>query len=407
MGSVQVDQLLPSGTVVLDYDKKLTPQQKIEALISSLDGAQKTKVAGVNAVQWQDQMILFKQITHLGIPWESYKKRIQIPKTWLTAYDEAATQGYRTRFVGIYQYEDLTLFVDFDPVLYLQRKANNSAAHVSTNDLFQALEHKTFQRTDKNGNRLVAIRSDAFANYLSGVESTLPDKRFDIFEDLNSNLFTGEFIYGLDAVKQMYYASWPDRFQNEWAGFYLEYAFSQHTTQSGKTYLAEFVKNKTAGTLDFDLIWNSPDGSIDFLGDLKASDYTQRDALGNDALSLEKAINTHGKFWYVIYEHETRHSRDYGDIATREWNEWRRLHGHTQRKEYSPLSYSSKYKESVRFIGMKVLEINAANKHIVLGDFNQGAQQSGASRAKKVLIKKNQMDNFLVFQASSPLDALS
>ena len=398
MGSVRVDQLLSTGEVVLDFDRKLSNAEKFDALATALPGASRERLAGVNVVRWRDQAILYKQVTYLGIPWESYKKRIQIPNTWLNAYDEIAARGLQPRFVGIYEHNSVVLFVDFDPILYIQRKANNSAAHVATNDLYQALVHGAFERTDKNFNRLTAVRSDRFASYLDGTYDG-SDNRFQIFEDLNEQLFTGDFIYGLDAVKEMHNANWPDRFQNEWAGFYLEYAFNALAEQDPQRYQVEFVKNKIAGSLDFDLVWRTPTRTIDYLGDLKASDYTQRDALGNDAISLDRAIQEYGKFWYVIYEHETRHARDFGDQATVEWNEWRRCHGHVQRKQYDPLSYRAKYKESVRFIGMKVLEVNEANKGFVLGDFHQGAQPSGAARAKKVSIKKKQMDNFLVYQS--------
>ncbi|MEH3077608.1 MAG: hypothetical protein PGN11_13225 [Quadrisphaera sp.] len=51
---------------------------------------------------------------------------------------------------------------------------------------------------------------------------------------------------------------------------------------------------------------------------------------------------------------------------------------------------------------MKVLEINAVNFDLVLGDFRQGVQQGGAERALKVMINKRNIDNFLVFSAAAP-----
>lgn len=405
MGAEKVDQLLVTGEVVHDYDRRLTNEEKFGALEAALPGARRTKHAGVNTVQWNDQVILFKQVTHLGHPWESFKKRIQIPKTWLKAYEEIASQGLQARFVGIYMYDGQSIFVDFDPTLYLQRKANNSAAHVATNDLYQALNHGTFERVDKNFNRLTSVRSNLFSEYISGDFAGATDARFSAFEDLNSTLFTDNFIYGLDAVKEMHAAAWPDRFQNEWAGFYLEFSLARQIATDPARYPVEFLKSKIKGSLDFDLRWRAPDSSISFLGDLKASDHKQREALGNDVLSLDEAIRLYGKFWYVIYEHETRHARDFADRATIEWNEWRKAMGHVQRKAYDQLSYHGKYKESVRFINMKVLEVNEANKHLVLGEFNQGVQPSGAARAPKVSIKKAHIENFLIYQARSPFES--
>jgi hypothetical protein len=45
---------------------------------------------------------------------------------------------------------------------------------------------------------------------------------------------------------------------------------------------------------------------------------------------------------------------------------------------------------------MVILEVNDANVHLVLRDFNQGRQPGGASRALKVMIDKRNLDNFLI-----------
>jgi hypothetical protein len=46
---------------------------------------------------------------------------------------------------------------------------------------------------------------------------------------------------------------------------------------------------------------------------------------------------------------------------------------------------------------MWILELNQANASLVLGDFKQGRQPNGASRALKVMIKKRNIDNFLIY----------
>ena len=82
------------------------------------------------------------------------------------------------------------------------------------------------------------------------------------------------------------------------------------------------------------------------------------------------------------------------------WNEWKRSVGHQARKEYNPLSYARKFKQSVRYVSMKILELNESNYGVVLGDFNQGRQPDGAARALKVMIKKRNIDNFLIYSAA-------
>lgn len=49
---------------------------------------------------------------------------------------------------------------------------------------------------------------------------------------------------------------------------------------------------------------------------------------------------------------------------------------------------------------MMVLEVNEANFGVVLGDFKQGKQPDGAARARKVMIKKKNIDNFLIYSES-------
>ncbi len=407
MGNVSVDQLLPSGVLVQDVDTTLSDSEKTRLLLTALPGATVESIGRQKYVLWNGHALLYKQITYLGIPWDSYKKRIQIPKQWLEAYDGLAEKGLQPHFVGIYCYRDTVVFGDFSPVTYLRRKANNSAAHVFTNDLFQAIQQGSFERIDKNQNLITTVRGDAFAAYLSDRVKLPEDPRFAHFRDFNEQLFTGLEVHVLDAVREMTLAQWPDRFQGEWAGFYLEYKFDEFVKKHSNSQLPlRFVKVKTKATLDFDIEILSEKGEIEFLGDLKSSDVTKFEAPGNDKLTLEEALKRYGRLWYVIYEHETKKARDFGDLATRAWNEYRWANGLVPRKnEQNPLSYASRLKQSIRYTGMKVLEVNSVNRDLVLGDFHQGVQQSGAARNVKVNIKKRQIENFVVYSEESHHEA--
>lgn len=400
MGSVVVDQIGPDGELVSDVDTTLSEHAKNELLLDVLPGARAVTYAGARVVRFRDQVILKAQVTHLGYPWPAYKKRIQIPKSWLEVERQATRDGLVTRFVGIYRYRDVSVFVDFDPRTYVQRSANNSAAHVATNDLYQAQTLGVFERVDRNGNRLTSVHADRFADYLLGVADTTHPS-VDVFRRFNEDFLTGDWLHGLDAVKEMYAASWPDRFQNEWAGFYLEYRFDRFVRTEHLTHTVQFQKVKQRGRYDYDLVF--PHGTdVEFYGDLKASSRTTTEAIGNDSADLNRCIDHYGRFWYVIYEHETVLGKTNADAATIEWNEWRRLVGHVQGKEYSPLSYATKYKERVRFVRMVILEVNRANAALVLGDYKQGKQQSGDARNLKVKILKKHIDNFLIFSDSVP-----
>lgn len=399
MGKVMVEQIGRDGGLVLDVDTRLAPRVRDELILSALPGARVEDYAGSTVIRFRDQVILRKQVTYLGIPWDVYKKRIQIPPEWKDIHRQAVADGLTCRFVGVYHYGGVTIFVDFDPSTYVLRKANNSAAHVSTNDLFQAQTLGVFERYDKNDNFLASVRADLFAAYLLG-EAHEEHPYLDVLKAFNAELLTGERIEALTAVREMHAAAWPDVMHGEWAGFYLEYRLAAFLDRSVAGSLVSFQKVKQQGAFDYDLaFWDGR--RITHYGDLKASDATKRESPGNDAADLSRCLDEYGRFWYVIYEHDTWHSRDEGDLPVIAWNEWRRSVGHVGRKAYDPLSYARRFKSAVRFVRMSVLEVNEANRHQVLVPFNQGRQPDGSKRAPKVLITKKNIDNFLIYSESA------
>ena len=394
-----VDQIGSSGALIEDVDTTLSARAKNELLITALPGATVESYAGEQVVRFQDQIILKKQVTHLGTPWPGFKKRIQVPKSWLEVERHASAANLVTRFVGIYHYRDVTIFVDFDPATYVRRKANNSAAHVATNDLFQAQTLGQFSRVDRNGNRLTSVRTDQFARYLRGARPPM-SPRIDVFRRFNAEFLLNNQIRALEAIKQMHTSVFRDRFQAEWPGFYVEYRLDSFLRARRLSHLVQYQKVKQHGEFDYDLVFRLA-GEVLYYGDLKASDVTRHESPGNDAENIRRCVAEFGRFWYVIYEHETQHARNNDNLATIAWNEWRRSVGYRGRKPYDPLSYATRFKESVRFVRMMILEVNESNFHVVLGDFAQGKQQSGASRDLKVMISKQNIDNFLIYSESA------
>lgn len=395
MGTEFVDQIGPDGELIQAVDTELHDARKNELLLGALPGARVETYAGERVVRFGDQLLLKKQVTHLGRPWPGFKKRIQIPRKWIDVERQASADGLRVRFIGIYHFGAVTIFVDFDPSTYITRKANNSAAHVSTNDLFQAQTLGQFTRVDARANRRTSVRDDLFARYLVGDEAPR-HPRIEVFREFNKRFIGGSRLESLMAVQAMHDATWPDRFQGEWPGFYLEFRLHEFLNERRMTNLVTYQKAKSRGGFDFDLVF--PRGAdVDFYGDLKASNALKRESPGNDAADLIRCVEQYGRFWYVVYEHETWHARDNEDRATIAWNEWRRSVGHVGRGHYDPLSYRTRFKEAVRFVRMSILEVNQSNFHLVLSSFNQGKQPDGAARAVKVMIKKSNVDNFLIY----------
>lgn len=398
MGTTAVDQIRTDGTLVQDVDTTLSEMERNDLLLSALPGAHSEAYAGERVVRFRNQIILKKQVTHLGNPWPAFKKRIQIPRSWLAVARQAAEDGLVPRFVGIYHYGEVTILVDFDPRTYLQRKANNSAAHVTTNDLFQAQTLGVFSRQDRNGNHLTSVRCDDFSGYLRGTLEEL-HPRLEVFDRFNSEFLTARRIEAMDAIQEMHAEDWPDTFQGEWPGFYLEFRMDNFLRQHSRG-LFEFQKDKVHGRFDYDLVFIDAD-RVEYYGDLKASNIARHESPGNDAEDFKRCIKEFGRFWYVIYEHETWHARNNADLATIAWNKWKESVGYQARKANDPLSYASRFKEAVRFERMSILEVNEANLHVVLRDFHQGQQPGGAARALKIMINKKNIDNFLIFSATT------
>lgn len=401
MGTVNVDQIAADGTLIRDVDTKLREIEKDELLLAALPGATVEAYSGVRVVRYQDQILFRAQVHHLGFPWAEFKKRIQIPNRWVAAHQEALDEGLRPRFIGIYRYGDVTIFVDFDPTTYVERKINNSSAHLATNDLFQAQTLGQFSREDKNGNRLTSVRADEFASYLAaGFEEQNP--HIEILDRFSEVFLDGERVDGLSTVQTMYAAGWPDTFHGEWAGFYVEFRLSRYLVDNELTHLMIVQKQKLKGEFDYDL-GLLQDGRVEHYGDLKASNVRASTSPGNDAANFYRCLEEYGRFWYVIFEHETWHGKDEDDLPTIAWNEWKQSVGYFERakKPYDRLSYKTRYKSAVRFVGVKVLEVNRANAHIVLGDFQKGLPQpDGTPRNEKVMIKKRDIDNFLIYTKS-------
>lgn len=399
MGRVVVDQIGPRGELLADVDTTLTERQKNDLLLAALPGAAAEVFAGTRVVRYRENIIMRAQVTYLGTPWEAFKKRIQIPNKWVAVHARALDAGLVPHFVGIYHYRGVSIFVDFDPSKYVLRKANNSAAHVSTNDLFQAQTLGVFSREDNGGNRLTSVRADELASYLEGrTEERHP--RVEVFDRFNLEILGPERTEALTAVQEMHQDHWPDTFQAEWPGFYLEYRLAKFIREHRLGDLVEYQKAKKRGAFDYDLVFTDGD-RIDYYGDLKASNSTASVSPGNDAENIRRCIEQYGRFWYVIYEHETWHDRANEDHrATIEWNEWKRSVGFDNGKPFDPLSYWKRFKSAVRYHRMMILEVNTANFGLVLSDFNQGKQPDGAARAVKVMIAKKNIDNFLIFSAA-------
>lgn len=390
------EQLSPNMSMVIDYDEPLLKSSDIlNAFNFALDNCcsiekyQGSKTVYTYSHNGIKEYFLCGSITYLSHPHPIFKKRFQLKKWFKDFYNEHKNKpNERVRLIGLYHYQGLIIFVDFSIGDYIERKLNSSAAHVYSNDLFQAMTYGTFQKIDKNGNHITSVHFRKFKDYINGVAEE--NKIFSLFRKFNNKFVFGSWVNAVSAITEMKSANWYQWKGTEWAGWFLEFRISNFIDSEHCESVMMYIGNiKSNDMLDFDLLFKE-DG---FYGDLKASDIDKETAPLNDQESVLEAINHYGRLWYIIYEHETIKDSDRNnEMALARMQ----LIG-KQHKENEPISYAERMKHSVNFKRMRIFELNRINMNEVLSTFNQGHQPSGQPRAPKFLINKNNVDNYIVF----------
>lgn len=402
MANVDSEQLSIDKSLHIAQDQPLSPLKMARILIEAM-GNQWCRIITIpshrHVVQYQKEgktiQLLFRALTYLGNPHPIFKKRSQFPE-WFQEYfcnTKDLHPDYDIRLIGVYHYDGNIIFVDFKTDTYMQHGLHNSSAHIYTNDLLMGMTYGVFEKIDQNGNTITAIRQDRFKDYILGIRHH-DDNLFDLFRQFNCGYPFGQWLYALDAIKQMHHDEWQQWRQAEWAGWFLEYKFDNFITNNHLENKMRYIgsSNKGDGELDFDIHFEE----ADFYGDLKASDATKKEAPGNDQRNLMECIYRYDKFWYVIYEHETIKDKDKEYEATIARNTY--LNEYDPTRKNSLLSYGNKMKHSVRFIRMSIIELNRINYREALKEFRQGHQPDGSQRAPKFNINKRNIDNFVVFR---------
>lgn len=399
------EQIRFDTSIVIDQDQPLTPNGVYEVLCQCLgyDKVSKQNILGKKVVVYDNDgnktVLLVKCITYLGNPHPIFKKRIQLP-AWYQDFCngiKGLKLNYDVRFVGVYHYDENIIFVDFIKDSYLRHGLHNSSAHVYINDLYQAMTYGVFQKEDKFGNTIVAMRHDQIKDYLRGTLKA-QYSLFDLFKKFNCGYPFGQWLYAFDVIKEMYENEWSQWRQAEWAGWFLEYKFEKFTRENSTENQMRYIgsSNKKNGELDFDIRFEE----ADFYGDLKASDVKKSETPGNDQSSLVECIYRYNRFWYVIYEHETKKDSVHDYEATKARNKYIKSVDSSYSKD--EMSYHQRMKHSVKFVKMTIIELNKANFREALKSFNQGKQPDGSARAPKFNIDKKTLsnDNYVVFRYS-------
>ena len=390
------EQIMPNTSMVLDYDQPLTNSEDIlnafkRALGSScyIEKYQGTKNVYVYEHDGITEYFLAGAITYLSKPHPLFKKRYQL-KLWHKDFyrEHSVLPNKRIHLIGIYHYAGLVVFVEFRAEDYIERKLNSSAAHVYTNDIYQAVTNGVFAKIDKNDNHIFAVTARKFKEYLLG--KAKGNKIFELFGKFNGEFSFNQWITARQAIVEMRDGKWYQWKGTEWPGWLLEFKLAKFIDNEQCHAVMAYIGNiKDSGMLDFDLFF----AQDNYYGDLKASDINHDQAPGNDQESVLEAILHHGRLWYIIYEHETiKDSNRENEMAIARMN----LIGKPY-VEGQEISYATRMKHSVKFKRMRIFELNRVNMNEALSAFNQGHQPDGASRKPKFLINKQNIDNCIVY----------
>lgn len=390
------EQIAPNMSMLLDYDQPLTSVKDIlNAFKNALgDDCSIEKYNGTKTVykykhNGVTEYFLAGSITYLSKPHPLFKKRYQL-KPWHKEFyqEHKDNPNERTHLVGIYHYEGLVVFVEFKLEDYIDRKLNSSAAHVYSNDIYQAVCNGLFEKKDRNNNHISVVISRKFKDYLLG--EAKGNSIFDLFGRFNGEFAFNDWITAQQAIVEMRDGEWYRWRDTEWAGQLLEYKFSHFIDSEHCQNIMIYIGHiKDSSMLDFDLYFCQDN----YYGDLKASDIGHKDTPGNDQRNVLEAITRGGKLWYIIYEHETiKDINMHNEMAIARMN----LIGKTY-EEGKEISYASRMKHSIKFKRMRILELNRVNMNEALSVFNQGHQPDGSPRNPKFLINKKNIDNYMVY----------
>lgn len=366
--------------IIEDFDESLSVRDIKDILSRDLNISNNSNPF-ICSLNGKEIHLFVKQVTYLGHPHLSFKKRIQISKGWqLSLRDE------NSYLLGIYKYKETIIYTFFDKTNYINRITNNSSAHVSTFDLLSAQQKGIFTKKDLRGNIISTIRREFINNFLQKVVNNehILSNEIILFENFKQTL--RKEYHGIFCYTEMIEKNYINRFQPEWFAFYLEYKFANFL-ELNPDYkrICNYQSNKSKGSIDLDLNFNN-----EYFGDLKTHSNDTGAILGNDKNNIERAISLYGKLWYIVFNHDTYKDSEYEYEVTRFWN--------TVLKKEDLMSYSLKMKNNIVFTDFLILEINNYNI-TYLSLFKQGLNSNGLPREHKYKIDKKMISNFLIYSS--------
>ena len=441
-GNLFVEQVDREGNYVMDYDTSLSVSEIYETIRTWFPGIYKDSDGMIcGEYRGAKYAIRAKNVTYLGNPHPCYKKRIQIPDDFPFFCAKARERGMTPILLGVYTYGSEVLFCDFYTEDFVGKKAHNSSAHVYTEDLSAAMTDQYFQKIDFFGNRITVFRPDIVNLFLeellgfgenvsemevpgigtsetaqaecpgrvpgtgSRVEYAFETAKVQMPQKTPSQETSGalpEIIdhvraffdqeeriwYGAECYRKMIRDSYRNKFQPEWAGFYLEYEFENYLRDHVSDSLIRYAQDKREGGIDLDLYFER----LGCYGDLKAHSETSPGIQENDwdtVMGILRRESPHDHIYYIVCEHDTVKDSEHGFEVTHFWN---RAKG-----KINLMSYSGKMKHHVTLKKAYILDIHPGNQKY-LSVFKQGINSNGKPRPPKIMINHDDLKHFVIFE---------
>ncbi|MCR5614255.1 hypothetical protein [Treponema sp.] len=364
-----IDQLLKNGEIIVTgEDQTFIPAEKNNLLQTLFPDELilKNKLLYFKNKTCDGKEICFctRNIIHLGGDWSSEKKRIEVPDDFPELYENNKKNNVETILLGIYHYypdgkDGVRLYVSFSSNTYASRQTNNSAAHVHTIDLQNALNNGVYRRLDKADNELIVLDENNFIKYMhdliNGVElQVIKDEKqlLNYFGKMYSSL--PKTLNGIQCYKEMFAANADNKNQSAWEGWYIEYYVKEYLKEHPVDGI-EWWSSKKQGDLDFDLKFTMADN---FYGDVK-SDNIKKSVQGNKKSNIDILVkDKNGRLWYVVFEFTPEKDSEHENITTIWWNNALNADKSVRKKPKDLLTYKERMKYAIHLNNLSVYEIN-------------------------------------------------
>lgn len=364
-----IDQLLSNGDVIVVGDDQKFSQRQIKDVLISIFGNEceekngrillKNKTASGKSICFYTRNII-----HLGGFWSSEKKRIEIGTDYPDLYRENLKNNIETILLGVYHYypddkDGLTMFVCFSSDTYASRSTNNSAAHIHTIDLQNALKYGVYRRLDRADNELLVLDKENFKKHIDSLRSGSElqviknDKELlNYFGLMYSSL--PKTLNGIQCYKEMFAANADNKNQSAWEGWYIEYYvkkyLSEHPTDGIKWW-----SSKKKDDLDFDLKFTTEEN---FYGDVKSDD-AKKSVQGNKKSNIDILVkDKNGRLWYVVFEFTPEKDSEHENETTIWWNTALNADKSVRKKPKDLFTYKERMKYAIHLNNLSVYEIN-------------------------------------------------